>query len=188
MVATGPADLRDSFFGWQCRLRQLSIRQHGGEPTSGMRPGVATEPGGSLGQIVVLIIKRDASEFVAQFKHMYQRTRDPADRHDSALEFLAAAYYQRPQEFADELTALFGPNSPTAARLVEAGRCTLEFEQFSQRYVIPCAVRDIPIADPAHQVTFWHNSLFNPELPPGVRVLGFTPRWWTIATDTAGRG
>ena len=32
------AALRDHFLGWQCRLRQLAVREAGGRPTSGMRP------------------------------------------------------------------------------------------------------------------------------------------------------
>ncbi|MCH7795324.1 MAG: hypothetical protein IH900_09330, partial [Proteobacteria bacterium] len=34
------AALRDHFLGWQCRLRQMAVRQAGGRPTSGMRPEV----------------------------------------------------------------------------------------------------------------------------------------------------
>ena len=152
-----------------------------------MRPDVSLGADAALGRIVVLIIKREAAEFVSQFKHLYQRTQDPAERYDSVIKFLAAAYYQRPQEFDDELTALFGPDSQVATRLVESSRCALDFEQFNQRYHLPCAVRELASSELAYQATFWHNSLFNPNLPRGVRVLGFTPRWWTIDTQAADR-
>ena len=43
-----------------------------------MRPDVSLGADAALGRIVVLIIKREAAEFVSQFKHLYQRTQDPA--------------------------------------------------------------------------------------------------------------
>ncbi len=101
----------------------------------------------------------------------------PAERYDGALKMLAAAYYQRPQEFSDQLTALFGSDSEIAERLLAAGRCLLAFEQYSQSYTLPCSVRALAEDDPAYQATYWHNALFNPALPGGVRVLGFQPDW-----------
>lgn len=172
------AQMRQRFLGWQCRLRQLAVRQADGRPTSGMRPSVGLEPAGeSLGEITVLIVKSEPEEVTAQFRHLVRKTHDPAERLQGALKHLQAAYYQRPLEFADEMTALFGPDSALAERLVAAGACRLDFEQYRQRYRIPCSVRDLPEADRAFQATYWHNSLFNPNLPAGVRVLGFKPHW-----------
>ncbi len=101
---------RDHFLGWQCRLRQMAVRQAGGRPTSGMRPEVRLAGADTpLGSITTLIVRKEPREATAQFRHMVRKTQDPAERYDAALESLAAAYYQRPQEFSDELTALFGP-------------------------------------------------------------------------------
>ncbi len=170
--------LRDSFLGWQCRLRQMAVRQAGGRPTSGMRPEVRlAEADTPLGAITTLIVRREPREATAQFRHMVRKTQDPAERHDAALETLAAAYYQRPQEFSDELTALFGPAPGLADQLLAAGRCVLDFEQYSQRYRLPCAARNLGEDEPAFQATYWHNALFNPALPGGLRVLGFQPDW-----------
>ncbi len=177
------AALRDHFLGWQCRLRQMAVRQAGGRPTSGMRPEVrfagADQP---LGAITTLIVRREPREATAQFRHLVRKTHDPAERHDAALKTLAAAYYQRPQEFSDELTALFGPPPGVgppglADQLLAAGHCVLDFEQYSQRYRLPCAARNLGEAEPAFQATYWHNALFNPALPGGLRVLGFQPDW-----------
>jgi hypothetical protein len=143
-----------------------------------MQPRALLGDGGeSLGQIIVLINKSEPDEMTTQFQHLFRRTHDPAARYESAIRYLAAAHYQRPQEFSDELTALFGPESQTALRLLEAGSCRLEFEQYSQRFVLPCRVMDLPESDPAYQATYWHNSLFNPAIPEGVRILGFRPDW-----------
>ena len=168
--------LRLHFLGWQCRVRQLAVRQHEGRPTSGMRPGVRLD-GMRAGDITTVLVKSDPDHFVARFRYMYQRTQDPAERRQSALEFLADAYYQRPQEFSDRLTALFGPRSGLADQLGNAGRCALYFNQFSQSYLIPCEVLELAPDRPDFEFTLTHNRLFNPGMPPEVRVLGFTPQW-----------
>ena len=164
------------FLGWQCRVRQLAVRRHEGRPTPGMRPGVRLD-GRPVGEITTVLVKSDPAHFVARFRYMYHRTQDPAERLLGALEFLADAYYQRPQEFSDRLTALFGPGAELADRLGDTGRCELSFNQFSRRYQIPCKVAELASDDPGFEFTLTHNRLFNPGMPPGVRVLGFTPQW-----------
>lgn len=178
------AALRVHFLGWQCRIRQYAIRHAGGRPTGGMRPVVRlSRSGPDLGRITVLIVKSRPEETTAQFRHMVRKTHDPAERYDSALKFLAAAYYQRPQDFSDEMTALFGPVSGLADSLLEAGCCRLLFEQYNQRYALPCALRQLAEEHPAYQATYWHNGLFNPALPAGTRVLAFQPDWRQARAD-----
>ena len=174
--------LRDHFLGWHCRIRQYAIRHAGGRPTLGMQPRVSLEASGAeLGRITVLIVKAESGKITAQLRHMVLKTHDPAERLDSALNFLAAAYYQNPAEFYDEPTALFGPASDLADRLLAAGRCRLSFEQYSQKYDLICEARQLGEDEPAFQATYWHNGLFNPNLPAGVRMLAFRPDW-TAAT------
>ena len=168
--------LKLHFLGWQCRVRQLAVRQHEGRPTPGMRPGVRFD-GMPAGDITTVLVKSDPAHFVARFRYMYQRTQDPAERRQSALEFLSDAYYQRPREFSDRLSALFGPRSSLADQLGDAGRCELAFHQFSQSYRIPCTIAELAGDDLDFEFTLAHNRLFNPGMPPGVRVLGFTPNW-----------
>jgi hypothetical protein len=169
---------RHEFLGWQCRIRQLSVRQAGGRPTSGMRPTVSLPADGAHpGRIIVLIRKQASLEVTARFQHMVRRTRDPAERLESALRFLAEAYYQRPDEFSDEMTALFAPHAPLVRRLLDAGRCTLDFEQFDQRYRLECRVEELAKNDAGYQFTYWHNSLFNPAIPGDAQILGFKPDW-----------
>lgn len=169
---------RREFLGWQCRIRQLSVRHAGGRPTSGMRPRVfLPRDGMDLGHIVVLICKNATHEVTTQFQHMVRKTRDPAERRESALRYLAAAYYQQPDAFSDQMTGLFGPRSEVVARLLEAGECRLEFEQYRQRFRLLSRVDELEESDSAFQFTYWHNSLFNPAIPGDVRVLGFRPDW-----------
>jgi hypothetical protein len=172
------AALRDEFVGWQCRLRQLAVREDGGRPSSGMRPSVLTAAGESLSPgIVVLLLPADPEPSTKLFRYQVLKTQDPVERYDKALEILAGSHYQKPREFSDVLTALFGPDSAVAGRLLSHGACKLEFSQYAQSYRIPCAVAELAEPDPRYQATYWHNRLFNPRMPAGVRVLAFTPDW-----------
>lgn len=172
------AVMRNHFLGWQCRLRQMAVRQAGGQPMQGMCPRMifGREPARAV-EITVLIVQRSPFESTAQFRHIVRRTRDPAERHENAIKFLSSAYYQQPREFSDEMTALFGPDLPLVRDLLQAGGCILEFDQYSQRYRLPCTVRRVTESEPAYQATFWHNAMFNPNLPAGVEVVGFQPDW-----------
>ena len=184
--ATVQQALRRGFLGWQCRIRQYAMRQGGGRPSEGMRPGVLL-PGDTrpAARIVVLLVQAEPAQSTAQFRHMSQRTHDPAERFAAALRFLCAGYYQRAEGFSEQPTALFGAQSTLAARLIEEGTCTLAFEQNRQRFTLPCTVRELPADHPWWQATFWHNALFNPALPGDARVLAFSPDWRRAEADPA---
>ncbi len=175
---TPAARLRAGFLAWQCRLRQHAMRAHGGRPGPGMRPRVARPDGTELAPAVtVVLIEAEPSDSIAQFRHIARKTHDPERRYREALALLSSTYFQRPERFADLLTALFAVDSHRAERLVAEGRCVLDFEQFSQRFRIPCRVSALAPAAPAFQATYWHNHLFNPAMPAAVRILGFAPDW-----------
>ena len=168
------------FIGWQCRLRQLAARQDGGRPSAGMRPRITTPDGDELSAgtgVIVLISEIEPQNSTQQFRYQYLKTQDPNERYNKVLEFLQAGYFQEPGRFSDVLTALFAQGSVLAQRLLERQRCVLEFDQYSQRYRIPCTVTRLAPAHPRHQATFWHNRLFNHQQPASVEVLAFTPDW-----------
>lgn len=189
LMEAAAAALRDDFIGWQCRIRQLSVRQAGGRPTAGMRPQVLTLAGDLLSPgIIVLIVEQEPAEGIALYRHQYLRTNDPVERYDKILDILAASYFQDPAGFSDVMTALFGGDSGVATRLLSHGRCVLEFEQYSQAYRVPCQVAELAAADDFYQATYWHNRMFNPNTPPAVRILSFTPDWshasaWRLESD-----
>jgi hypothetical protein len=170
--------LRDTFLAWQCRVRQIAMRSGGGRPSDGMMPLVtphgASEP---LGHVIVLLNKAPEFSKVPEFRHMYRRTMDPAQRRESALKFLSEMYYQSSREFMSTLTATFAPQSAGAERIVEAEGCRLDFEQYNQRFTLDCRVWEPRPGDFLFAATFWHNSLFNPNLPRDTRVLAFEPDW-----------
>lgn len=180
----GQAAFRDHFLAWQCRIRQRCVRQNDGRPMAGMRPSLTVgDDAEALGQITVVLVPRDTAESTAQFRHMMRRTHDPQERFKAVIRYLSATYYRRPKAFSDELTALFGPGSKTCERLAESRVCRLDFEQYRQRYTLVCAVRSLSDSHPAYQATYWHNSLFNPEMPGGVHILGFKPDWAHAVAD-----
>lgn len=178
LMGAAATALRDDFLGWQCRLRQLSARQAGARPIPGMRPRVLTSTGELLSPgIIVLIVEADPADSIALFRHQYQKTNDPIERYDKIVEILSGSYFQKPETFSDVMTALFGGDSTLARQLLSHGRCILEFEQSSQAYRLPCGVTELAAKDEFHQATYWHNRMFNPNMPPDVRVLAFAPDW-----------
>jgi len=180
IVLTEPAAnaLRQQFLGWQCRIRQIAVREGGGRPSAAMRPRVTTVDGDEIAPgVIVLIVESDPRESTTLFRHQFLKTHDPNERYGKILEILQASHFQQPAEFSDVMTALFGPGSATAARLLSHGRCLLEFEEYAQGYRIPCSVAALAEAHPAFQSTYWHNRMFNPHLPAGIQILSFTPDW-----------
>lgn len=173
--------LMQHFVGWQCRLRQLAVREGDGRPTEGMRPLVELH-GREAGRITVVLNRLPEHALLSELRFIVQRTPEPLERWEAAMRLFQGTYFQQPRQFSDEVTALFAGDSATAAALAEAGACRLRFAQFSQAYDLPCAVRRLAAEDPLHAATWWHNALFNPRLPPEPAILAFKPDW---ATATA---
>jgi hypothetical protein len=174
--------LRHAFLAWQCRIRQIAVREHGGRPTPGMRPvlEVAAE---RVGPITVVLNKRDGGATTTQFRFMVKKTHDPADRYDAALRHLAAGYYQRPDSFSDRVTALFPPEAELPAQISGRTDCVLAFAQFSQSWRLPCSAQLLEPDATEYQATYWHNALFNPHLPGIVRIVAFAPDWARAQAD-----
>ncbi|MBO67378.1 MAG: hypothetical protein CL398_03615 [Acidiferrobacteraceae bacterium] len=171
-------DIQQDFLGWQCRIRQIAMRETGGKPSSGMQPTLfLDDDGNSTNQITVLIVRKDARYDAAQLRHIFFRTQDPSVRYEAAIKFLSAGYYQHPHEFSDEITALFQASMLLPTTLKARGDCVLDFFQFSAFYRCRCSVRELHAHEPAYQVTYWHNSLFNRRMPSDVRILGFRLDW-----------
>lgn len=169
--------MRDHFLGWQCRLRQFSVREAEGRPSPAMQPDIALPGGTGFGAVTLLIIRDDPTIFTQEFRHMVRRTRDPKQRYDSAIKYLASNYYQHPDEFSDRLTALFAEDSKAAMSMLDAGQVTLLFDEKNQSYRIPAEVRRLTEPDPAWQATYWHNHLFNARIPAEIAILQFVPDW-----------
>ena len=181
--------LRDEFLAWQCRIRQIAMRQDGGRPSPGMRPRLLDQAGRDLvPALTVLMIPRDPSESTAFFRFQVMKHADPRELYERALGFLQADYFQQPASFSDQLLAILPEGSKVAAALVADGRCILAFEQFSQAYRLPCAVSVLKPGDSARDAAIWHNRLFNPALPETVHVVAFKPDWASARADKSHDG
>jgi hypothetical protein len=178
--------LRDKFLAWQCRIRQIAMRQDGARPSPGMRPRLLDVTGRELAQaLTILLLPRDPAESTAFFRFQVLRSPDPRDVYERALSYLQADYFQRPESFSDRLIAVLPEHSPIAAALTAQERCMLAFDQFSQAYRLPCAVAALKPGDPAREAAIWHNRLFNPALPETVHVVAFQPDWASAEAETA---
>src|SRR5262245_64837997 len=123
MKAQSDRPLRDEFLAWQCRIRQMAMRQDGGRPSPGMRPRVCDASGRELSPaLTVLIVPRDPAESTAFFRFQVTKTADPRDIYQRALTYLQADYFQQPGDFGDLLTAVLPTQSDRAVKLFRDGR------------------------------------------------------------------
>ena len=184
MKPISDAHLKLHFLGWQCRIRQIAMREYGGQPLAGMQPEVTAKNGDLLSPgMVVLLAPADPGPATAFFRFQAQRTHEPREAMEAGVKFLGAEYYQQPELFTGELTAVFAPESPVAARMIKAKSVLLSFEQFAQSYRMICKVTRLRAAGAAREHSLWHNRLFNPKLPNAAEVLSFTPDWNSVEAE-----
>lgn len=178
--------LRNAFLKWQCRVRQMAMRDNDGRPDDAIMPAVVLpdqdEP---MGHIITVMSKAPGYSVTPELEHMSAKTNDPALRRDAAIRFLSAGYYQKAAEFSDILTATFPPGSEGATQIHTAGQCRLVFDAFTQRFDLTCKVWRLAPHNLLHQATMAHNKLFNPAIPPNTEMLGFEPDWSASSADPA---
>ncbi|MEM0943039.1 MAG: hypothetical protein AAGI70_03740 [Pseudomonadota bacterium] len=170
--------LRTAFLRWQCRIRQMIMRDAQGRPGDGIMPALtlkgAVEP---MGHIITVLNKAPGHDKIPEMRHMVQKTQDPLARREAALRLFTETYFQKADSFVDTLTATFPPGSAGAAQIRAAERVTLDFEAYAQGFTLEARVWQLTAKNPLYQATWWHNLLFNPSLPPGTVVLAFQPDW-----------
>ena len=173
-----PNSIKVAFLKWQCRVRQISMRENSGRPEASIMPSLFLDLSEeSIGSVITLIHKLPKFAVTAELFHMAKKTFDPAQRRDQALQFLSANYYQKYNEFSDVLTSTFLPNSEGARKIYESKNCFLVFEAFSQRFELSCKVWRLAEENYFFQSTVAHNQLFNPSMHPDTIILCFEPNW-----------
>jgi len=121
MMVKSPGNhaLMQQFLGWQCRVRQMAMRDNMGRPDDAVTPSVTlhgqSEP---MGHVITVFSKWGAYSKVPELKHMVKQTNDPALRREKALTYFSSTYYQKGREFSDTLSATFQPDSDGAAQLI----------------------------------------------------------------------
>jgi hypothetical protein len=143
-----------------------------------MRPRVVRPDGGEIAPAVtVLLAEKAPAATIDQLRHIVRRTHDARQRYQDGLRFLASTFYGDPERFSDVLTGLFAADSTVAAALIAEGRCVLHFREAATGYQVPCAIVELAEGDAPAQLTCWHNRLFGPDPPTGIRLLAFRPDW-----------
>lgn len=184
MRQVGSRILKAYFLGWQCRIRQQSVREFGGQPAPAMRPRVSTKIGTVIiPAMIVLLVPEEPSASTAFFKFQVQKTNEMEEARAAALKYLGADYFQLPELFSDEMMAVFAAGSPSVARLLRVREVLLNFEQYSQSFHIACTVRSLRPMEPARESSLWQARLFNPNVPQDAKVLGFKPDWKRATAD-----
>jgi len=169
---------RDAFLSWQCRLRKRALREQGGRPSPGMRPSVALRDGRQMSSaITVLLVELDADATADVLRHLARKSLDPQRRYEEGLRLLSSSYYQYPENFSGDLTAVFSPDSSLVQTLLAERFCLLRFEEGSNVFQASFEAQELQQGAAAYEMTYWHNFLFNPALPPEVRILAFRPDW-----------
>ena len=179
---TNPDALRNRFLAWQCRLRQIAMREDSGRPSPGMRPRLVSASGEEIAAaLTVLLVRKQPEESTAFLRFQVEKSTDARTVRDRGLGYLRGEYYQQPDAFADGVIAVLPEDSAIAAKLASDPRCVLVFDQFRQQFRVPCVAAELAAGDPAREAALWHNRVFNPLLPDTMRVVTFTPEW-TAAT------
>jgi hypothetical protein len=87
--------LRSAFMKWQCRVRQLAMRENEGRPDDAIMPAVyLADDDEPLGHIITLMNKAPGYSVTAELEHMAKKSHDPAQVRDQAIRFLSATHYQ----------------------------------------------------------------------------------------------
>jgi hypothetical protein len=184
MPSAATDDLRSRFLGWQCRLRQIAMRQDAGRPSPGMRPRIMTRQGNEIvGALTVLLLPKEPAESTAFFRFQVEKTFDPQEIYERGLGFLQGDFFQQPDLFDDRFIAVLPEHTPLSRALIAAKTCVLEFEQFRQAFRLPCRVRELRAGDEARNAAIWHNRIFHPSLRDEVDVLAFQPDWSKASAD-----
>ena len=105
-MAKRPSDraIGAHFLEWQCRIRQVAMREEGGRPSPGMQPRVLDGAGLEMAPaLTVLMIPKEPEESTAFFRYQVMKTPDPRAVYERALTFLQADYFQDPDAFSDRL-------------------------------------------------------------------------------------
>ena len=178
------ATMKAHFLGWQCRIRQISARDYGGQPLGAMRPRVSTRKGQViLPAMTVLLVPLEPAESTAFFRFQMQKNFEHERARDAGIKYLGGDYYQLPELFSEEMTAVFGAGSAAALGLLKAREVVLNFEQFSQAFRMFCKVRRLAAKEAAREASLWQSRLFNPNVPNDAEVLGFKPDWKTAQAE-----
>ena len=75
--------LRDSFMRWQCRVRQMMMRDDRGRPGDGITPALTLKgEDAPMGHVITLMSKLPQYSKTPEMRHLVRKTNDPALRRE----------------------------------------------------------------------------------------------------------
>ena len=169
---------QERFIKFQCRARQMIMRDNFGKPDESIIPKLyLSDQKDPVCRIITLIHKLPEFSLISELKHIAKKTNDPSQRREQAVKLLSSSYYQKHKEFSDILTATFVPDSQIAETLVAESSCRLLFNAFSHNFDINFNLLKLDNSEFLYHSTISHNQLFNINIHPKTIVLSFTPQW-----------
>ena len=169
---------QERFIKFQCRARQMIMRDNFGKPDESIIPKLyLKDQKDPICRIITLIHKLPEFSLLSELMHIAKKTNDPSQRREQAVKLLSSSYYQKHKEFSDVLTATFAPDSEIATTLVSKGVCRLSFNAFSHDFDIVFNVFKLEKSEFLYHSTISHNQLFNVNIHPETIVLSFNPKW-----------
>jgi hypothetical protein len=170
--------LRTDFLFWQCKIRQLVMREKQGRPIDVLMPELSIKNNEkSLAKIIVILSKFQMYSKIPEIRHIVQSSNDPKVRLEKGIGLLSEKYYSNYTEFSDILTASFASNSNIVHFICEQKVCNLKFEGFGKRYMLCCKTSLLSQDDYFYQATWWHNKIFNSALSSNIEIVSFEPNW-----------
>ncbi len=136
-----------------------------------------------LPAMTVLLIPETPVASSAFFRFQLQKTSDPAAIREAGVKYMAGGFYQEPDLFSDEVTAVFRAGSDLASRMLRSKQVILEYEQFSQNFRMFCKVRQLRADDEVHEASLLQARIFNPQIGNDAEVLAFRPTWNNAAAN-----
>ena len=186
-VSNRDIDIKNSFMKWQCRVRQIIMRDNYGKPDASIMPDVLLNQDKiNLGKIITVLSKDIPFSKLPEMKHISKVNFDLSKRREKAIQLFSEYYYQSYKEFSPVLTATFQPDSSGIRKIIKSKICSLVFGAYNHNFKLDCEVKLLRKVDPLYQATWWHNSLFNSNLHPDTLILAFNVNWSSSLDETIG--
>ena len=159
------------FFAWQCRIRQDAMRLAAGRPSAGMYARLLEPEDCNNASIVFLLQRKDAQQYVAQFRFIVAANLELQERRERGLKVLASTYYQNSPMFLPLITATFARDSSLAELLLRAGKARFACSESAHSFIWQARIEESFDGNDLYEASLAHNRLFATQAPQRVLVI-----------------
>ena len=90
---------QERFIKFQCRARQMIMRDNFGKPDESIIPKLyLSDQKDPVCRIITLIHKLPEFSLLSELMHIAKKTNDPSQRREQAIKLLSSSYYQKHKE------------------------------------------------------------------------------------------